>query len=76
MSHEEEQASITARPRAALAISCLSDEPNVSEDVAVGLIDHLAGLLDKNDGESTPGETEPDDALYEVGASLWGPLRR
>ena len=71
---EEEQASITARPRAALAISCLSDEPNVSEDVAVGLIDHLAGLLDKNDGESTPGETEPDDALYEVGASLWGPL--
>ena len=69
---EDEQAAVTARPRAVLAFSCLSDEPNVSEDVAVKLIDRFAGVLRPADGP--PQRTAAAQAIAEVGASLWGPL--
>ena len=42
---ENEDALVTSRPRTALAVSCLSDEPNVSEDVAITLIDRIVGTL-------------------------------
>jgi hypothetical protein len=67
---EDEDPSVTARPRAALAISCLSDEPNVSEDIAIRLIDRFIGVLEEGDGV---GVTVADRALKEVGGSLWGP---
>ncbi len=70
---EGEDAEVTARPRAALAISCLSDEPKVSQDVAVRLIDGFFGMLKPDDDESPP-RTIVGQSLHEVGASLWGPL--
>ena len=69
---KEENPEITARSRAVLAISCLSDEPNVSEEVALKLIDRFIGILRKADGN--PQRTGASRAIDEVGASLWGPL--
>jgi len=65
-----EDASITARPRAILALSCLADEPNVSEDVAVTLIDRFSQVVRKGDGDPGGGSAA-SEALAEVGTSLW-----
>lgn len=65
---DEEPVAATG-PRALLAASCLADEPNVSERVAITLMDRLAEALQKE------GDTlvDPTGTLSEVGASLWGP---
>jgi hypothetical protein len=68
----DEQGSVTSRPRAVLAASCLSDEPNVSEDVATRLIDRFAEVLWERDGDF--GDTTAGEALVEIGTSVWGPL--
>jgi HEAT repeat protein len=70
---ESEEAALSSRPRAVLALSCLSDEPNVSEDVAGELVDRFVNVLQENDG-SGPSRTVADRALYEVGKSLWAPF--
>ena len=69
---EGEPASVTTRPRAILALSCLSDEPNVSEDVAVHLIERFIDVIGPGDGDL--GRTAASRALAEVGGSLWGPI--
>ena len=69
---EGEVATTTARPRAVLAASCLSDEPNVSENVAIDLIDRLAGVL--NESDVFPSGNAASRVIAEVGNSLWGPL--
>ena len=70
---EDERRELTARPRAVLALSCLSDEPNASEDVAIDLIDRFAGILQEIDGGGR-NATIADRAINEVSTSLWGPL--
>ncbi|KUO00267.1 hypothetical protein AQJ84_09140 [Streptomyces resistomycificus] len=66
----EEDAATTARPRAALACSCLADEPNVSEEVAAEIVQRFIETLTDEDGGG-PAVTVADTALEEVGGSLW-----
>jgi len=65
-----ENASRTARPRAALACACLADEPNVSEEVAADIITRFVAELTEHDG-SGPADTLADITLEEVGGSSW-----
>lgn len=64
-----EDAVKTARPRAVLAALCLADEPNVAEQTAQSVIDALIGIVESGDGN---GRTTLDNAVVELGASLWG----
>jgi len=50
---DNEDATITARPRAILAASCLADEPNVSEEMALDVLQKLVGHVQDNDDEYT-----------------------
>lgn len=67
----DEDASVTARPRAVLALSCLSDEPNVSEHIAYDLMDDFARVL--RDADDEPGGTTAARAVGEVSSSSWAP---
>ncbi|MGW0827694.1 HEAT repeat domain-containing protein [Streptomyces sp. NPDC002845] len=62
----------TSRPRAVLACSCLSDEPNVSEGVAMDIIDRFIGELTDLDGGGLTSTTA-DAAAEEIAGSNWGP---
>ena len=68
----EDEAPITAHPRAALAMSCLSDEPNVSEDIAINLIDRFIGIIQESD--TSVSQITATRTLAEVNNSLWGPI--
>ncbi|MEK8019225.1 MAG: NACHT domain-containing protein, partial [Candidatus Parabeggiatoa sp.] len=48
---DNEDAAITARPRAILAGSCLADEPNVSEKMALEVLQKLVGQVQERDGK-------------------------
>ncbi len=65
-----EDADATARKRARLACSCLSDEPNVSKEVALEIIDRIVDFLtvEADDG----GLSFLDPAAEEVASSFWG----
>jgi hypothetical protein len=67
----DEQASVTAWPRAVLAVSCLSDEPNVSEEIAIRLIDRFAELIPEMEEEEDPDIFQTAKG---VATSLWGQL--
>lgn len=68
----DEDAQVTARPRAVLAMSCLADEPNVSEQVGLDLIDSFIKVLRESD--SGPVGTTAARAISEVASSLWAPV--
>ncbi|MFD8050333.1 HEAT repeat domain-containing protein [Streptomyces chartreusis] len=65
-----EDASASARARAGLGCSCLADEPNVSEDVALEIIERLIGVLTMEDADRMASVVSA--ALEEIGHSLWG----
>ena len=74
-----EPASATNRARAMLAVACLSDEPNVSQSVAMMLIDHFIGMVRESErtvglvaGRPTGGSLA-GRLIAEIGASSWGP---
>lgn len=58
----------TARPRAVLAVLCLADEPNVSEDVGNQVLQQFVQQVGENDGE---GQTSLDAAAMELAHSVW-----
>ena len=67
---DNEHVSSNNRPRIMLAAACLSDEPNVSQDVATILMDRLIGVLREADHPvSSPGA----QIIAEIGISSWGP---
>ncbi|WP_181387198.1 NACHT domain-containing NTPase [Streptomyces sp. Act143] len=66
-----EDAAVTARPRAVLACSCLSDEPNVSEEVAGEILDRFVAEVTEKDGLGS-FITTADRAAGEVAGCLWG----
>ena len=77
--YNNEQLSINHRARVMLAVACLSDEPNVSQDVAVTLIDSFIGMLRETertvglvDGR-TIGGSIAGRLLADIGRSCWGP---
>jgi HEAT repeat protein len=67
-----------SRPRIMLAVACLSDEPNVSQDVAMMLIDRFIGVLREADrtvrsvAGRTIGGSSAGRLIGEIGASSWG----
>lgn len=69
-----EDTETTARARASLACSCLSDEPNVSEEVALEIVGRFIAALTDVDGNSRSAESVADAAAEEVANSLWGPV--
>jgi HEAT repeat protein len=65
-----EDAAITARPRAILAGSCLADEPNVSEEMALEVLQKLVGQVQDRDG-SDEVDTSLDAVAIEFARSEW-----
>ena len=77
--HNEEHASADTRPRIMLAVACLSDEPNVSQDVALMLMDRFIGMLRDTDrlvssvARRPVGDSSAGWLIAEIGTSSWGP---
>ncbi|MFF6784355.1 HEAT repeat domain-containing protein [Streptomyces sp. NPDC012510] len=69
---EGEQTDTTARARAVLACSCLSDEPNVGEETALEVIERFIDEVTETDANSFVGRSAADAAIKEVADSLWG----
>jgi hypothetical protein len=67
---QEEVDGRTARPRATLATLCLADEPNVSEETACRVIQALAKVIDKQDGNGV-ATTPLDFAAVQLGNTPW-----
>jgi len=71
---ENEDAAITARSRAILAASCLADEPNVSEEMALEILQKLVGQVQRIDGVSAINVrrgTSLDAVAMELARSEW-----
>lgn len=66
----------TARARAVLALSCLADEPNVSEKVVQQIIHSFACKVDERDGRWPNVMTTADSAAIELAGLEWGNLLR
>ncbi len=65
----------TARPRAILAVLCLADEPNVSDETAQEVLRMFAQQVRERDG--TGGiRTAVDSAAMELAASEWNKMLR
>jgi hypothetical protein len=67
---ENEDAATTARPRAILAASCLADEPNVSEEMALDVLQKLVGQVQDRDGYEKVN-TSLDAVAMELARSEW-----
>jgi len=67
---ENEDAAITARPRAILAGSCLADEPNVSEGMALDVLQKLIGQIQDRDGLGLDN-TSLNAVAMELARSEW-----
>ena len=61
----------TARSRAVLATLCLTDEPNVSQDTALIILDSLVAQVREDDGGGR-FRTSLSNACAELGKSSWG----
>ena len=59
-----------ARPRAVLATQCLTDEPNVSDEVSRRVLDNLASHIDIRDG-SERRASAIDAVVSALGGSPW-----
>jgi HEAT repeat protein len=70
----DEDAGLTARPRAVLAALCLADEPDASPAMADRIVRTLAGQA--ADRESSRSRTELDEAVAELARSRWRDLLR
>lgn len=67
---EAEDIALTCRPRAVLAASCLADEPNVSESLAINVLTHLVQVICDSDGNGN-AHSSLDRAAIELQSSLW-----
>jgi hypothetical protein len=67
---EHENAQNTTRPRAVLAVLCLADGPNASEEVAQAVLQAFARQVSEDDS-GYPIETEIDVAAMELATSRW-----
>ncbi len=65
----------TARARAVLAVSCLTDEPNLGDQTAQQIIRPFARQINENDG-SAIAMTTADSAALELVGLEWEPLLR
>jgi hypothetical protein len=68
---DNENTAITARTRAILAASCLADEPNVSEEMALEVLQKLVGQVQKNDSQGEDFHTGLDAVAIELADSEW-----
>ncbi|MBD2476960.1 HEAT repeat domain-containing protein, partial [Anabaena sp. FACHB-83] len=66
----------TARPRAVLATLCLADEPNVSEQIAVEILQEFVKNVGESDGNTPFSETSVDTAVKELADSQWAATLR
>jgi hypothetical protein len=66
---DNEDATITARPRVILAASCLADEPNVSEKMAVEVLQKLVGQVQNRDSHGV--KTSLATVIIELVRSEW-----
>lgn len=65
-----EDAATTARPRAILAALCLTDDPNISEEMAIRVLGAFANQILPGDSYRNAA-TSLNYALREIGASRW-----
>jgi len=65
----------TARPRAILAVLCLADEPNVSDETAQEVLRMFAQQVREGDGGGLI-RTAADSAAVELAASEWNKMLR
>ncbi|MEH2023460.1 HEAT repeat domain-containing protein [Nostoc sp.] len=68
---EKEDAQTTARPRAVLAALCLADEPNVSEQMAMKILQEFVRNIGEYDGNAPFSQTSVDTAARELAESQW-----
>ncbi|MEH1929191.1 HEAT repeat domain-containing protein [Nostoc sp.] len=71
---ETEDAQITARPRAVLAGLCLADEPNVSEQMAMEILQEFVRNIGEYDGNTPFWQTSVDTAARELAESQWAEI--
>jgi hypothetical protein len=71
-----EDAEKTARARAVLAISCLADEPNISDAAARQIIETFARQVKEGDGSWPDARTTVDAAALELVGLEWETLLR
>ncbi|MBD2506861.1 HEAT repeat domain-containing protein [Nostoc muscorum FACHB-395] len=71
---ETEDAQITARPRAVLAALCLADEPNVSEQMAMEILQQFVRNVSESDGNAPFLKTSVDTAARELAESQWAKI--
>ena len=64
-----EEQGATVRSRATLAALCLADEPNVSEGLAMKVLERVTGELDP---DLNVGDDDLEAAFKELGSSRWG----
>lgn len=72
---KDEDAAITARPRAVMATLCLADEPNASEDVARVILRQFVQQIGEKDGFGNV-RTSVDAAAIELASSRWSDMLR
>ncbi len=65
-----EDSSTTSRARAVLAGMCLSDEPNISEEMASRIISEFVNNVEESDGTGSRG-TSLDRAAMAIMGSMW-----
>jgi hypothetical protein len=74
---EDEDAQLSARPRAIQAALCLADEPNASEDVARSVLRTFVAQITKNDGQAIFNSVfGVDVAVRELSESQWAEALR
>ena len=73
---EGEDANRSARHRAILAVLCLADEPNVSNEVANKVLTEFVRQVATSLAEELFGDPAAKDALSELGGSQWAAALR
>jgi HEAT repeat protein len=68
--NDDEDAALTARPRAVLAALCLADEPDASSEMAERVIQTLIDQVNDEDGAGY-SRNELDQAAAELASSRW-----
>lgn len=69
----DEESRLTARPRAVLAAMCLTDEPNVSSEVARSVFSEFVQHIDEWDGRGNI-QTSADQAVVLLAGSHWADM--
>ncbi|MEA5564739.1 NACHT domain-containing protein [Anabaena sp. UHCC 0399] len=73
---DAEDSPTTVRPRAVLATLCLADEPNVSEQIAMKILQEFVRNIGESDGNAPFSQTSVDIAVKELAESQWAATLR